>query len=233
MAIPFQYLARFPLLEDLPQEVLLALSENLVERSFARREVVLSKEQSTHELGFLVEGRLQGVDFTVDGRGVGLYFVDSGDFFGELSVVDGLRPAEHVVAAARSVAVFLPGKAARSLLFDHAVIAQRVLTRLAGRVRAVTAQRTLLGLPNPFQRLCVQLLLLARPATTGGGLAADPAPTHQELAIMINSSRETVTRTFQTLMLHEAIRRDGNSLRLLRPDFLSAIGEGRQEPPKG
>ena len=210
MAIPFQYLARFPLLEDLPQEVLLALSESLVERSFARREVVLSKEQSTHELGFLVEGRLQGVDFTVDGRGVGLYFVDSGDFFGELSVVDGLRPAEHVVAAARSVAVFLPGKAARSLLFDHAVIAQ-----------------TAYDASSPARSA------LARPATTGGGLAADPAPTHQELAIMINSSRETVTRTFQTLMLHEAIRRDGNSLRLLRPDFLSAIGEGRQEPPKG
>jgi CRP/FNR family cyclic AMP-dependent transcriptional regulator len=231
MAIPLQYLARFPLLEDLPPEVLLHLSERLVERSFARREVVLSKEQSAHELGFLLEGRLQGVDFTVDGRGVGLYFVDPGDFFGELSVVDGQRPAEHVVAAARSVAFFLPGKAARSLLFDHTVIAQRVLIRLAGRVRAVTAQRTLLGLPNPFQRLCVQLLLLARPVGAGV-LAADPAPTHQELAIMINSSRETVTRSFQTLLLHEAIGRDGNVLRLLRPDFLSAIGEGRQEPPK-
>lgn len=231
MAISFQLLARFPLLESLPEEVLRQLSAEMVERKFARREVVISKEQSAHELGFLIEGRLQGVDFTVDGRGVGLYFVDPGDYFGELSVVDGLRPAEHVIAAARSTAVFLPGKPARGLLFDHALIAQRVLTRLAGRVREVTAQRTLLGLPNPFQRLCVQLLQLARPGSDGQ-LCADPAPTHQELAIMINASRETVTRAFQTLTLQEAIRRDGNSLRLTKPEFLSAIGEGRLEPPK-
>ncbi|HNY48343.1 MAG TPA: Crp/Fnr family transcriptional regulator [Casimicrobium sp.] len=231
MAIPIQNLAQFPLLESLPQDVLLHLSSEMVERKFARREIVISKEQHSHELGFLAEGRLQGVDFTVDGRGVGLYFVDSGDFFGELSVVDGLRPAEHVIAAARSTAVFLSSKQARALLFDNTLIAQRVLTRLAARVREVTAQRTLLGLPNPFQRLCVQLLQLARPGSDGS-LCADPAPTHQELAIMINASRETVTRAFQTLALHEAIRRDGSSLRLLRPDFLSAIGNGRQEPPK-
>ncbi len=207
------------------------LSTQMSERKFARREVAVSKEQATYELGFLVEGRLQGVDFTVDGRGVGLYFVDPGDFFGELSVVDGQRPAEHIIAAARSTAIFLAGEPARNLLFDNALIAQRVMARLAARVREVTAQRTLLGLPNPFQRLCVQLLQLAR-ATSDGRLSADPAPTHQELAIMINSSRETVTRAFQTLTLNEAIQRDGNVLRLLRPDFLSAIGDGRLEPPK-
>jgi CRP-like cAMP-binding protein len=232
MAIALHFLSKFPLLEGLPQEILLHLASEMVERKFARREVVIAKEQSAHELGFLVEGRLQGVDFTVDGRGAGLYFVDPSDFFGELSVVDGQRPAEHVIASARSTAVFLPGKPARALLFDHALIAQRVLTRLAARVRDVTAQRTLLGLPNPFQRLCVQLLQLARPGCDGVP-CADPAPTHQELAMMINSSRETVTRAFQTLALHEAIRRDGNLLYLMKPAFLSAIGEGRLDPPKG
>lgn len=232
MPIPFQHLRAAPLLQSLPQELLLRLSTQMVLRQFARREVVCSKEQTRFELGFLLEGRLHGVDFTVDGRGVSLYFVDAGDYFGELPIIDGLRPAEHVIAAARSTAVFLDMAPARRLIVEHPEIAQSVMARLAARVRDASAQRTLLALPNPFQRLCVQLLLLARPASPGTP-CLNPAPTHQELAMMINASRETVTRAFQVLMLHETIRRDGGRLLLLRRDYLADIGEGRIEPPKG
>jgi CRP/FNR family transcriptional regulator, cyclic AMP receptor protein len=231
MPVPFQYLEKFPLLQSLPQETLLYLSTLVSIRQFARREMVSSKEQSEFSLGFLLEGRLQGVDFTVDGRAVGLYFVEPGDYFGELSVIDGNPAAEHVIAASKSSALFLPAEPARRLIFENPALAQTVMSKLSSRVREVTAQRTLLALPNPFQRLCVQLLLLGR-SSIGGEDLIDPAPTHQELAIMINSSRETVTRSFQLLILHEALARDGNALKLLRTDYLLDIGEGRIEPPK-
>lgn len=207
------------------------ISTQMTERKFARREVAISKEQSQFELGFLIDGRLQGVDFTVDGRGVGLYFVEPGDYFGELSVIDGQRSAEHVIAAVKSTAIFLGAEPARRLIFENPAIAQQVMLRLSARVRSVSAQRTLLGLPNPFQRLCVQLLQLCR-HSSAAPFVLDPAPTHQELAMMINASRETVTRAFQLLMAHQAIQREGTQLRLLRPDFLGDIGEGKVDPPK-
>ena len=58
------------------------------------------------------------------------------------------------------------------------------------------------------------------------------APTHQELAIMINSSRETVTRAFQLLQNKQVILRDGNDWQILQADFLADIASGRIEPPK-
>lgn len=207
------------------------LSTQMTARQYARREVVFGKEQSRFELGFLLDGRLQGVDFTIDGRGVGLYFVEPGDYFGELSIIDGQRPAEHVVAAAKSTAAFLDAPTAHRLIVENPDLARAVMTRLAARVRAAAAQRTLLALPNPFQRLCLQLVLLTRQVSPDQA-CLDPAPTHQELAMMINASRETVTRAFQALMLREAIRRDGNRL-LLRLDYLEDVGAGRIEPPKG
>lgn len=231
MPVPFQLLEKFPLLSSLPQETLFQLSTKVNQRQFARREMVSSKEQSEFFLGFLLEGRLQGVDFTVDGRAVGLYFVEPGDYFGELSVVDNQPAAEHVIAASKSSVLLLPAEAARRLIFNNPDLAQTVMSKLSSRIREVTAQRTLLALPNPFQRLCVQLLLLGR-ASPDGSHVIDPAPTHQELAIMINSSRETVTRSFQLLILHESLARDGNALKILRPDYLSDIGEGRREAPK-
>lgn len=231
MPIAFQYLLKFPLLQELPQDTLMRLSRHMEDRQFARREVVSTKEQTDFHLGFLVSGRLQGVDFTVDGRSVGLFFVEPDDYFGELSVVDGKQAAEHVIAVSKSRALFLEASLARQLIFEHPRIAQAVLARLSQRVRVVTAQRTLLALPNPFQRLCIQLLQLARSSQTKQDVL-ESAPTHQELAIMINTSRETVTRAFQTLILRQAIERHGDNLYLLDTQYLSDVGNGRIEPPK-
>ena len=231
MPIAFQYLLKFQLLQDLPQDTLMRLASRMEDRQFSKREVLSTKEQTTFALGFLVSGRLQGVDFTVDGRGVGLFFVEPNDFFGELSVVDGKPAAEHIIAVSKSRALFLDSSLARQLIFEHPSIAQAVMARLSQRVREVTAQRTLLALPNPFQRLCVQLLLLARPSELREAVL-EHAPTHQELAIMINSSRETVTRAVQTLILRKVIERQGDHLYLLDTHFLSDVGNGKVEPPK-
>ena len=231
MPVSLQLLSQLPLLRPLPREVLETLSTAMHLRAFARRAMVMSKDSRSPDLGFLVEGRLQGVDFTVDGRSVGLYFVDPGDYFGELPVVDGMAPSEFVVAAAKSTVAFLEARTARELISVHPALARAVMAKLAQRVRLVTAQRTLLGLPNPFQRLCVLLLQLPQ-SQADGQAAVDNAPTHQEMAIMINASRETVTRAFQVLFLNKLLVREGNMLKLLRSDALRDIAEGRMEPPK-
>ena len=231
MPVSVQLLHQFALLQPLPRELLAPLSARMQLRQFARRAMVMSKESPTQELGFLVDGRLQGVDFTVDGRSVGLFFVDPGDYFGELSLVDGKPPSEYMVAAAKSTVAFLDAAAARDLILSHPPLAQAVMARLAERVRTVIAQRTLLSLPNPFQRLCVLLLQLPQ-RTTEGQTDVDQPPTHQEMAIMINASRETVTRAFQVLFLRKVLVREGNTLRVLQPQLLKDIAEGRADPPK-
>lgn len=231
MPVSIQLLSRFPLLQPLDREALEPLSRAMSLKEFARREVVVAKENTLMELGFLVEGRLQGVDFTVDGRSVGLYFVDPGDYFGELPLVDGNPSAEHVVAAVKSVVAFLDARAARDLILNNPALAQAVMARLAQRVREGLAQRTLLSLPNPFQRLCA--LLLQLPAVSVQGVdTIEQAPTHQELAIMINSSRETVTRAFQVFFAHRILVRDGNALRVEKRPMLQDIAQGRADPPK-
>lgn len=226
MPVSLQLLTQFPLLTPLPREALDRLSTQMTLRSFARRGMVMSKDDTSQELGFLVDGRLQGVDFTVDGRSVGLYFVEPGDYFGELSVVDGKPGSEFVVAAAKSTVAFLEARAARELISINPDLARDVMARLAQRVRAVMAQRMLLSLPNPFQRLCVQLLQLSQ-LRPGGSMTIDPVPTHQELAIMINASRETVTRAFQQLFLSHTLVREGDTLTLIQLDYLKGVAEGR------
>ena len=78
------------------------------------------------------------------------------------------------------------------------------------------------------QRLCAQLLVLVREEAS----RIDNAPTHQELAIMINTSRETVTRAFQVLQSQHILLRDGTTLVVQRSDALADIADGKAELTK-
>ena len=229
MPVHINFLLRFPLLSALPAETLEQLSQQMSIRSLPRRGVVMQKSQPDQGLGFLLDGRLQGVDFTLDGREVGLYFVNPGDYFGELAVADRQALPEFVIALAKSDILVLPQEHARRLLFSTPAIAEQVVMRLAERVRTGTAQRNLLSLPNPMQRLCAQLHLMGAMAPH----VIEHAPTHQELAIMINTSRETVTRAFQLLQTQNILRRDGDQIILAQLEMLRRIAEGQLDPGKG
>jgi CRP-like cAMP-binding protein len=206
------------------------LAQNAQQRWFNKREVVLQKEEPSSSLSFLLEGRLQGLDFTSDGREVGLYFINPGDYFGEVALIDNKKQPEFVTALARSHVVTLPKDIIRPVLFGVPKIAEALCRRLASRLRQDTAHRRILGLPNPLQRVCAQLELMWESQGTQTLIAH--APTHQELAIMVNSSRETVTRVFQLLQGRGVVERDGNALQVLQPDFIRQVASGELDVSK-
>lgn len=231
MPLSLLLLQQLALLRALPRAELLRLGELITLRELARREVVFNKGDAAQALCFLLEGRLQAVDFTVDGREVGLYFVDAGDYFGELAVIDGKPQPEYMIAVAKSHMAILPRLEARALMLNVPSIAEQLMARLANRLRLVSAQRTLLALSNPAQRVCAQLALLTDSVVGGTGIIRQ-APTHQEIAIMINTSRETVTRVFQVLQLRGILKRDGHALAVTDPGYLEDVAAGRLESPK-
>lgn len=216
------------MLAGLPQVTVAHLAQNATERSFAKREVVIQKGSDGTSFCFLLDGRLQGVDFTVDGREVGLYFVNPGDYFGDIAVIDGGPHPIYVTAVARSRVLFVPRDLIRPILFAHPKLAEILTTSLAQRLRQLSSQRRILGMANPVQRVCAQLELML--VTAKDGIWVRNAPTHQELAIMINASRETVTRVFQLLQTRGIVERNGNDLRVDNAGFLADVAAGRKPP---
>ena len=96
----------------------------------------------------------------------------------------------------------------------------------------MTYQRWLLALPNIAQRVCCQLWLLVPDKDKDNQQNAEirNPPTHMEIAIMLNVSRETVTRVFQTLQNRQIVKRDGPTRLLVNKlQILKQFAEGEEE----
>lgn len=232
MVVTPELLSFFPLLKPLPPGTLTQLAQQSSLQKYARRAVVLNAGAREGHVCFLFEGRLQGVDFTVDGREVGLYFVEPGDFCGEVCLFDEGPQPEFVIVLSPAVVVFVPLDALRKVMLANPVMVTTLGERLARRLRQMTYQRSLLGMPNIAQRVCCQLWLLVPEPDRAHAQPSEirNPPTHMEIAIMLNLSRETVTRVFQQLQAQDIVQRDGIT-RLLVPDpaVLKALAEGARE----
>lgn len=230
MAVSPKLLNTFPMLKELSDAALSQLASQSVLRKFSRRGIVLNAGKQEGFVCFLFEGRLQGVDFTLDGREVGLYFVKPGDFCGELGLLDSGDQPEYVVALSKSQVVFVPMLTLREVMFGSPALMSILCERMANRVRLMTAQRSLLGLTNTGQRVCGQLWMLTSQEEGEEEMTIINPPTHQEIAIMLNLSRETVTRIYQQLQGKKIVKRDGNSrLIVIDPSALKALAFGDTE----
>ncbi len=215
-------LAKIALLSGLPEEVLSELASVVRRVRYSKREFVIHKGDRNIDLLFLLEGRLMVYDITPEGRQTGLNFVSPGEFFGELASIDGLPRSATVVAAAPSVVGVLPMQAARKLIFGNPIVAERMLRHIALKLRASTEYRVLLGIPNAFCRVYSLIHMLAKP-DPGKLLTIENMPTHEQIGLMSNTSRETVTRALQVLYEQGVIEKDGRRAIIREPQLLQNL----------
>jgi len=225
-----ELLKRFSLFENLSTTDLDFLCSHAQLKRYARRSVVLEPGSSDNIVCLVFEGRLQGIDFTVDGKEVGLYFVEANDYCGELGVFDAAFQPEHVIALEPSVVVLIRAEALREVATRSPQIMLQLGNKLARRVKQMTAQRSLLSVPNVTQRVCNQLWqLLPEQRTEKITIEIHNLPTHMEIAIMLNLSRETITRVFQQLQRKQIVSRTGpNSLIIKQTPLLKKIADGSE-----
>ncbi|GHU36739.1 cAMP-binding protein [Betaproteobacteria bacterium] len=212
-------LQNIPLLRGLEPDVLKQMVVALQIKQAGRGALILHKGGSGDYLLFLLAGRLQVVDTNEEGKEIGLSFILPGDYFGELSIVDGKPRSASVIACETSLIALLPRRQAQMLIYRHPLVAERVLQRMAASVRQASSYRAILGIPNAFQRVFSLLHHLAAIAP-GGLVVIDQMPTQQEIAIMVNTSRETVSRALSTLIKRGVVEKDLRRLIVRQPEVL-------------
>jgi CRP-like cAMP-binding protein len=212
-------LQQIPLLAGLDSKTLAQVGQSMTFRSYPKGTYVLHKGDEGAYLLFLLSGRLRVVDLTEDGREVGLSFLLSGDYTGELSIIDGMPRSASVVAAEPSLLAFLHRARAQELIYTQPLVAERVLKRTVAKVRQASGYRAILGINNAFQRFFMLICQMAAPGP-GGLVVIENLPTQQEIAAMINTSRETVSRALHVILEKGIVEKDMRRLIVRNPAAL-------------
>ncbi|WP_229219162.1 Crp/Fnr family transcriptional regulator [Duganella sp. BJB1802] len=218
------HLRKIPLLANLTEEEMAMVRADLRIRQYAKREVVLQKGANGDSLLFLLQGQLQVVDITEDGRAIGLRMLAPGDFFGEIAVINGTMRSASVVATTAVLVALLPRNTALHLFSHSPSVANQMLRFLAAKVQRDSEFRALLSIHNTAKRI-YSFLELVKEKKEGDVEVVENLPTHQDIANMINTSRETVTRTLLALVQQGIVKKGTHRLIIIDPEALQKLAQ--------
>ena len=222
------HLRKIPLLAELNDDEISRVKAEIRIRQYAKREVVLHKGGSGDGLLFLLSGNLQVIDVTEDGRAIGLRMLVPGDFFGEIALINNSTRSASVVATTEVLVAFLPAPTAMHLFSHSPSVANQMLRHLAQKIQRDSEFRALLSINNTAKRIYTFLVLLQQnqASQAGGPAVVENLPTHQDIANMINTSRETVTRALLTLVQQGIVQKDSHRLIIIKPEALQKLVQG-------
>jgi CRP-like cAMP-binding protein len=156
----------------------------------------------------LLAGRVKIKDVTPDGKETILAFIDEGELFGELAIVDDRARDEYAEAAVDSQVLAIPREDLLALMEQRPDIALSI-TKLVGlrRRRIENRFRNVLFLSSRERMVRLLAELMESHGDRSGNCCSIRLPlSHQELASLIGVTRETVTVVLGQLQAEGMIR---------------------------
>lgn len=191
-----------PLFAQLREGDLPLLSRVLRVRDYPKNSVILFADEPCETFYVLLSGQVKVTLIAEDGREVILSLFQSGDFFGEMALVDDEPQSATVIATEDSRLLLLRRDDFRRCIEEMPPVAFGLLRALCTRLRDADQKiggLILLDVPGRVARLLLELA-----EQDDGQYITDP-PTHHVISQMIGSSRETVSRTIRSFAVQELI----------------------------
>ena len=189
------YLKSCELFQQLSPDQLTALESRCRVRSFPRRTPIYLPADHADGVLLLASGRVKIGSFTEEGKQTILAFVEPGEVFGELSLLGTQEREEYAEAVEKSTVVLISNDVMQQLLIENPGVSLGI-TKLYGlRRRRVERRLKYLLFHSNRERLVHLLLELAEQygRQSAVGVELGIKLSHQDLASIIGSTRETVT----------------------------------------
>ncbi len=217
-------LRTIPLFAQCRDSELEQLSHAFTARDYPKNSVILSAHDPGDTFYVLLDGQVKVMIVAEDGREVILTLMRNGDFFGEASLFKKDSHGASVVTMQDSRLLVLRRDDLYRFLIGMPGVALGLLRSLCARVQAAgetIGGLVLLDVTGRVSRLILQL------AEEGGSDNITEAPTHQIMAQVVGSSRETVSRTISELVTREWITTSRNGISIKDRDALEVAAGQR------
>jgi CRP-like cAMP-binding protein len=219
------FLKYIPLFSELSEDDLREIVKLAVRQVYKKDNMILIEEEIGSTMFIILDGRVKISRISDDGREVILSILSEGDFFGEMSILDGQNRSANVVTLDDSRIMVIRREDFLQMLHDYPQIAINLLKELAQRLRRSDAQIKSLSLQNATGKVASTLLRIADDSGKIhlGQVEIPRLPPQQDLANMAGTSRETISRVLKALTKQGHLRKEGS--RLIIKDYESFRSE--------
>lgn len=209
-------LQNVPLFNDLDVAELEQLATLARTRAVGRGNVIFYEDDPGTSCYIIVKGKVKIVVNADDGREHILGVLQDGDFFGEMSLIDGQPRSASAVAVEDVQMVTIQRDEFLKLLRSSPEISLKLLVTLSQRLRTADRNMESLAFLSAPGRVARLLLELGKDhgEKTPEGLTFTHNMTRQELASLAGTSRETLTRVLMDYQDRGIIHLDKNRLTL-------------------
>ena len=206
-AMLIKYLKEIPLFTHLKDAQLKEIASRCKKVLFKKGEVIFHKTDMSTDLYIVDSGILKAVLLDDDGDEIVLARFEAGAFFGELSLLDGQGRSATIVADTDSELSVLSQPVFLDLVTKDPKIAIALMTTMVGRLRNADEKIESLAFQEVGERLIRTLLDgSSREEKVAKGFLKGAKRTHKELASMIGSSREAVSKCMKVLATNGIVK---------------------------
>ena len=218
-------LRKSDVLAEIPAETLQLLLPNVKIGTYRPRQVIYLPGDRAQGVHFLASGRIKVSKVTRDGKELTLAYRTEGDFFGEPCLLDGGPREEMAEAMDASVTVECERELLDQLLHSNGVAAYKFARALILRRKDLETRVEQLIFKDVGSKLAELLLSLGHEHGIADerGLVVGLKITHQEMANLIGSTRETVSLTLSQFKRKGLIQTEGRKVILADPEGLRAL----------
>ncbi len=193
-------LRAIPLFASLEEPVLEEIAGLLIDRKFPKDAIVFEEGSAGDYMYLIREGQVKVTKMSEDGREKILEMLGTGDFVGEMALLDREPRSASVKTTLPCVLLALSRQDFLALLRENPGISMGIITELTRRIRETDEQVRGLLFERVEQRTRRILQRMARDPVEGDPKRlSTPTITHQQLADLVGTSRETVTRVIKEL----------------------------------
>lgn len=192
-------LRAIPLFGRVSEVDLEELAQHLIERRFPKNATVVEEGLPGDYMYVIREGRAKVTKASEDGREKIMNFLEAGAFFGDMALLGDETRSASVKTLEDSVLLALSRRDFIDLLRQSPDLSLAVIEELANRLRETNEQARSLSFQGVEERTRNLFDRIAREEDAAPGHRITPALTHQQIADMVGTSRETVTRAIKQL----------------------------------
>lgn len=205
--VSLELLKKIPFFRDLQKDELEKIDQLLIRRTFMERMIVFMQGEPLEYVYFIASGKVKIYRTDDQGREQIVNVLQAGDMFPHIGIFRQTAYPAHSVMIEKGVLFALPTARFRSLLESNPALSLKLLSVLESKIIELQGRLEEMVLHDTFGRIVLLLIRLSRlHGVPEGEIVRLNVPfTNQELASMIGTSRETVSRTLSQLKKVKAL----------------------------